>query len=776
MKIFSKWRQRKPNDILKKPGISDDDQSPQLDIRDHELKGATSLPKSSSIPSNSFEASHDAESRRPDDVVTTSMAMQKNLSKFLSYTRKASISSDHDYEMSLLMCHYTLENAFLSIGTLGEELLNKLEADFMSDEPNFNDVVNEGYNNIESNVGMECVVKRCNGHGDSYDRINGELQKPAFSCHYEGGHKPLDVDDEKLSINGICSATIMSEDDDPYNGSCSKSDIDNDHISSNVLNRSSLRFSREEGPGSSRFCQERLGSSRRSTGLVLPRPEDDTMKSCTSGRYCAVDWSSSCPHHGADKIQGKCFVASDQGLEAAAGQDSTKSIYNEMDSTEVDVVGREKVDCTYMNHGTALSRSMCQNREVGFSHGTQNKMGSKGKVDLSTTNMVIDLPHREAKMCCMLTQRPNYNSAFCDPYNNGILMGSASLYRSNSSTTHEELHLRASDCDSLESSMSSSLSSSSSLSISSSSSTESLMGSFRSSTQELQYMMSTCTDSLSSSTSNLSACSSWNSSIPVNNIKERNRANGSAPKGCIHLKQKASTNVSNYNGYEEEEEEEKREEAIDYEMATLSCLKVISTNYQLELKRLILSVTPTYLAKHLLNRLKHIGRRRQADVYPTDYSYQRKFYKFLRTFRMKHKVCRASGVLKRELGPGDIHHAHQLALVHEHIDINDILEGAIDDGRINDDDSYGGMISHEELHTIKEEEEEEEMGDDADDDHRSTLMGSGFEHAQDIPCENWINTDDEYVVLELEGNKDAEQEENMSLHGKALNRDKVKRP
>ncbi|KAI5079129.1 hypothetical protein GOP47_0006800 [Adiantum capillus-veneris] len=178
-------------------------------------------------------------------------------------------------------------------------------------------------------------------------------------------------------------------------------------------------------------------------------------------------------------------------------------------------------------------------------------------------------------------------------------------------------------------------------------------------------------------------------------------------------------------------------------MATLSCLKVISTNYQLDLKRLILSVTPTYLAKHLLNRLKHIGRRRQADKCPTNYSYQRKFYKFLRTFRMKHKVCRASGVLNRELGAGDIHHAHQLSLVHEHIDINDILEGAIDDGTINDDDSYGGMISHEELHTIKEEEEEEEMGDDADDDHRSTSMASGFGHAQDIPCENWINIDDE---------------------------------
>ncbi|KAI5078631.1 hypothetical protein GOP47_0006302 [Adiantum capillus-veneris] len=126
-------------------------------------------------------------------------------------------------------------------------------------------------------------------------------------------------------------------------------------------------------------------------------------------------------------------------------------------------------------------------------------------------------------------------------------------------------------------------------------------------------------------------------------------------------------------------------------MATLSCLKVISTNYQLDLKRLILSVTPTYLAKHLLNRLKHIGRRRQADKCPTNYSYQRKFYKFLRTFRMKHKVCRASGVLNRELGAGDIHHAHQLSLVHEHIDINDILEGAIDDGTINDDDSYGAV-------------------------------------------------------------------------------------
>ncbi|MCO5564198.1 hypothetical protein L7F22_017856 [Adiantum nelumboides] len=626
MKIFFKWRQRKPDNI-KKGGITDDELVPRLDATDQQRHLGVSLPKPRLL-ADSFDERHDV------NPSYKAMAMPENISdQFLTYTRKPNSSSNHDhdhdqYMSKLLMCHYTLQNAFLSIGTLGEELLSNLEADFVSEEPSSN------------------------------------------SKFYHG------IDEDSINVMNC----------------------PNDHA----------YWSFEEGQNK---LDEKMGCYRQKRSSVPF--EERKLKNWS------IDHGDQCQRanmhggHNAGMITDKCHIAQYEG----AG-DCSKSVQNETQK----IVIREKVDSTFMNHEIL---SLCQGR-IGFkdtssqNYNMDSAKFASGTVNSSTIDIETLHCSHEAKICsCMLIEGTN-TSSFIDSHN-GIQMGSAS-YRS----ATQELHSM-----SAYNYIQSSLGSLSSSSLSTCSTESSVVGSYGSTIQGLQ-LMDEC--SSSSSITSLSTCSSSHTSV---DIKERRRANESAPKGCFHLKLKA--NVANAS------DDDKREDAIDYEMATLSCLKDISTNYHVNLKRLIPFVTPTYLAKHLLTRLKHVKWRRQA-VYPPDCSYQSKFYEFLRTFRTKHiKVCRTSGVLKRELGCDHLINA-----------LNDSTNGIND--KIEEDSSCMNQIIEEELQTIKEEVDEEELEVDKDLEDPSTAADSSFRQAQDIPCENWINTDAEFVVLELEGNKETDEE------------------
>ncbi|MCO5598975.1 hypothetical protein L7F22_053074 [Adiantum nelumboides] len=631
MKIFLKWRQRKPDNI-KKGGISDDELFPWLDATDQQRHLGVSLPKPSFL-ADSFDERHDI------NPLNKAMAMPENLSdQFLTYTRKPNSSSNHDhnhdqYMSQLLMCHCTLQNAFLSIGTLGEELLSKLEADFVSEQPSSN------------------------------------------SNFYHG------IDEDSIDVMNC----------------------QNDHA----------YWSLEEGQNK---LDEKMGSYRQKRSVPF---EERKLK------HRSIDHGDQCQRanmhggHNAGTITDKCHIARYKGAD-----DCSESVQNEMESTQKIVI-REKVDSTFMNHELL---SMSHGR-FGFSDTSpQNYNMDSAKfanmVDSSPVDVETLHCSHEAKICsCTLIQGTS-TSSFIDSHN-GIQMGSAS-YRS----ATQELHSM-----SAYNYIHSSLGSLSSSSLSTCSTESSAVGSYGSTIQGLQ-LMDKC--SSSSSISSFSTCSSTHTSV---DIKERRRANESAPKGCFHLKLKA--NVANAS------DDDKREDAIDYEMATLSCLKDISANYHVNLKRLILFVTPTYLAKHLLTRLRLVKWRRQA-VYPPDYSYQRKFSEFLRTFRTKYiKVCRTSGALKRELGCDHLINA-----------LNDSTND-IDD-KIEEDSRCMNQII-EELQAIKEEVDEEELEVDEEEEldpaDPSTAADSSFRQAQDIPCgENWINTDAEFVVLELEGNKEADEE------------------
>ncbi|KAH7415238.1 hypothetical protein KP509_14G033700 [Ceratopteris richardii] len=237
--------------------------------------------------------------------------------------------------------------------------------------------------------------------------------------------------------------------------------------------------------------------------------------------------------------------------------------------------------------------------------------------------------------------------------------------------------------------------------------------------------------------SSLSSSSFGASSTTSNEMKEQVHMDGSF-NICRNAKAYSSANGDGHSGGDDKNKENSN---IDYEMATLTCLKIISNSHYLDLKRLIVCVTPTYLSKLLLKRLRSPAMRRPVTD-PLDAIHQKKFHKFLRMFRMKHKVCRDVGILKRELGlPG----------VSNDTETDCDVFGNSDKDHISDKEEQAAEEEDEEMEQEEEIEEEEQDYEEMVNEPQHELAQSKTLYTshtsvteQDRPhCENWIKTDDE---------------------------------